>query len=73
MKITKLNTMYEIEHEGRLIKGHVLHFSNKTHFDEEKVVTLESGNKVTDRVRVLELDRCVSESDIERVLAEALA
>ena len=73
MKITKKSTTYDVEHDGRAIYVFVSHEHNKTHFDEAVAVSLPSGKVVTDNNRVLELDRCVQESDIERVLMEALA
>ena len=73
MKITKKSTTYDIDHDGRPIRCWVSHEHNCTHFDETVAVTLPSGKRYNDEVRLLALDRCVSESDIERVLAEALA
>ena len=74
MKITKKSTTYDIEHDGRKIYCFVSHEHNTTHFDETTLVFLPgSGRSVRDETRLLEVDRCVAESDIERVLAEALA
>ena len=73
MKITKKSTTYDIEHEGRQIWCHVSHQHNNTTFEETTLVALPSGKTVNDRAEIHRVDRCVSESDIERVLAEALS
>lgn len=68
--MTTTMTQYRVPVGGREFIVHA--FQGMTTFDEEFSVTLPSGRVVTDKVRVLQLDRCVQESDIERELLKAL-
>ena len=71
MKITKVITSYEVEADGRVLR--VSSFPNSTDVYELKPYQKPSGENCVESVRILILDRHTPESDIERVLAEALA
>ena len=73
MKITKRSTAYDVEHKGRTFYVFVHHPSGTTDLDEYVSVTLPSGKVISDKVTIKRFDIIVPESDIERVLAEALA
>ena len=73
MKITKQTTKYVVEHEGERYHVTILHDLNTTGITKIVRQTDPLGNEKVYHVPVLDLDRTVVESDIERVLMEALA